>query len=465
MAFSLTIEQIAIPLAALIGLWLGWFLARLTYNKENKRLRASLDASEKEGERHVSENISLSKSLAVAEERIGMYEDLRRQTAEMFQNLSAGALKENNRAFLDLAETTFSRYLETARKDSEYREKSVHHLVEPLKNALGKYEEQIRAMERARENAYGGLTQQVQALGKHQQDLIRETGKLAGAMRVPQVRGRWGEMTLRRVAELAGMQSHCDFFEQQTAQDRDSLLRPDMIVRLPGSRFVVVDAKVPLSAYLDALNAESETDRRARMAAHAKQVQSHIQALSRKAYWRQFTPGPEFVVLFIPGENFFSAALEYLPGLIEDGAGKGVILATPTTTISLLKAVAYGWKQEAAGRHARTISKMGIELYGRLARLADHLNRLGRDLSKTTATYNQVVGTFDKRVFASARRFRDMGVVDTETQPAAFSVSPVDAVSRNSTVTDADAPQQTAAPARTGVSIKKIEEEKQSYEK
>ncbi len=352
----------------------------------------------------------LAQERTAAAEKVGLLEDLRRQCLDTFKALSASALRENNRAFIDLADSVLAKHLETARKDLDLKGQAVVELVSPIRESLTRFDHNIQSLERSREKAYGGLSEQVRSLIGTQQLLQRETGKLVKALQTPQVRGRWGEITLRRVAELSGMQRRCDFFEQQTAAGADGLMRPDMLVKLPGNRQLVVDAKVPLAAYLDSLEAENDPARQALLETHARQVQTHILKLSQKAYWTQFAPTPEFVVLFIPGENFFSAALSQNPTLIEEGARRGVILATPTTLISLLKTIAFGWRQETVSENARAISELGRELYERLNHVAGHLNRLGQDIDHCARSFNQAVGSLERRVFASARRFTDLGI-------------------------------------------------------
>ncbi len=283
-------------------------------------------------------------------------------------------------------------------------------IVQPLKDTLDRYDHHVQEMERSRQNAYGGLSEQIRSLIDTQAILHQETGNLAKALRVPHVRGRWGEMTLRRVAEISGMADHCDFVEQTSVNGEDGLLRPDMIVTLSGQRRIVIDAKVPLSAYLESLEAETDADRKRLLEAHARQVQAHIQKLAAKSYWAQFQPSPEFVILFIPGENFFSAALSHAPDLIEKGAGVGVILATPTTLISLLKTIAFGWRQEAGEANAREIHSMGCELYDRICIMAGHFHHLGKDIDRCVTTYNQLVGSYEKRVAPAGRRLTDIGV-------------------------------------------------------
>jgi DNA recombination protein RmuC len=344
-------------------------------------------------------------------EKIAMFDDMKTRMMDAFKSLSSRVLQENNQSFMDLAGQIFSKYMESARLDLEAREKAVKEAVRPVSEALEKYDQQIKAMENARHQAYGELSQQVVSLVQTQNELQRETGKLVNALRMPHVRGRWGEITLRRVVELSGMQNRCDFFEQQTAQAADSMARPDMIICLPGDRKIVVDSKVPITAYLDAVSAGTRDQADEMLERHAKHVQAHVNNLARKEYWTQFAPTPEFVVLFMPGENFFSAALTKNPELIEDAANKGVILATPTTLISLLKAVAYGWKQEAAAENAKAVAELGNELYNRLSSMADHINRLGHDLNKCVESYNRAVGALEHRVLPAARKFQDMGVV------------------------------------------------------
>jgi DNA recombination protein RmuC len=359
----------------------------------------------------------LTQERTAAAEKVGLLEDLRRQCLDTFKALSASALRENNRAFIDLADSVLAKHLETARKDLDLKGQAVVELVSPIRESLTRFDHNIQSLERSREKAYGGLSEQVRSLIGTQQLLQRETGKLVKALQTPQVRGRWGEITLRRVAELSGMQRRCDFFEQQTAAGADGLMRPDMLVKLPGNRQLVVDAKVPLAAYLDSLEAENDQARQALLETHARQVQTHILKLSQKAYWTQFAPTPEFVVLFIPGENFFSAALSQNPALIEEGARRGVILATPTTLISLLKTIAFGWRQETVSENARAISELGRELYERLNHVAGHLNRLGQDIDHCARSFNQAVGSLEHRVFASARRFTDLGIRLKDNRP------------------------------------------------
>ena len=343
-------------------------------------------------------------------EKIALLEDMKNRLTDTYQSLSAAALEKNNRSFLELAGMTFSKYMDSAKTDFEQRSDAVRNIVDPVREALNKYDQQIRAVEREREKAYGGLSEQVVSLLKSQTELQKETGKLVKAMRIPHVRGRWGEITLRRTAELSGMVNHCDFFEQPVSTSEGGPLRPDMMVCLPGERRIIVDAKVPIIAYLDALEAETDEIREKLLDDHAGHVMNHIRQLAQKNYWHQFDPSPEFVVMFIPGENFFSAALTQYPELIEFGVQRGVILATPTTLISLLKTVSFAWRRESAAENSRIIGNLGRELYERLNTMAKHVNKLGRDIDRCAQSYNQVLGSFERRVFSTARKFGELGI-------------------------------------------------------
>ncbi len=382
----------------------------MKYKTEIRLLTEALFQTEKDLKSLNEHFLQVSNANAAANEKILVLEDVRKSMTDSFRAISAGAIQENNRSFLDLARMTLSEYITAARTDFDSRSKAIGDVVKPVREALDRYDRQVTAMEREREKAYGGLYQQVETLAASQNLLQKETGRLATALRIPHVRGRWGEITLKRTAELSGMQNRCDFIEQPTAMDGDNQKRPDMIVRLPGNRLIIIDAKVPLSAYLDSLEAETESKQEALLEIHAKQVRAHIQNLSKKSYWAGFDPTPEFVVLFIPGENFFSAALSKIPELIEEGVQKKVILATPTTLISLLKTIAYSWNRETTAENAKAIGELGRELYERLYLMTDHLSRLGDDIEKCIGTYNQTVGSFNRRVLASARKFAELGI-------------------------------------------------------
>ena len=324
--------------------------------------------------------------------------------------LSNEVLFENSTRFMELADRYFSSYVKEARKDFDIKGNEIIKTVDPVRQILDKYETRLNLMEKEREKAYGSITEKLLEMGKTQNHLSVETGNLVKALRVPHVRGRWGEMTLKRVAELAGMSEYCDFEEQLTSGSGKGSIRPDMVITLPGHRKIIVDAKVPLMAYLDALEARDEKEKQERMKDHGRQVMMHISNLSSKNYFQEITPSPEFVVLFIPGENFFSAALTVYPDLIEKGMEKGVILATPTTLIALLKAVSYSWKQEKSHENAEEIRNLGAELFSRLCTMTDNINQLGKDIEKCVAGYNRTIGAMETRVMSAAGKLGNLKV-------------------------------------------------------
>lgn len=359
--------------------------------------------------RAVAETLVAETARHVEEQKVLLAQS-RQELAETFQALSGEALKQNNDAFLNLAKITFESLQIEAKGDLVQRQQAIDNIVQPLQDSLKRYDEQLRQLEQSRQAAYGGLDQHLKLLAESQQRLQQETGNLVNALRAPAVRGRWGEITLKRVAELSGMVAHCDFVEQESVTVDDGRLRPDMVVQLPGGRQVIVDAKTVLAGYLDAHEATTEERRLDGLRRHAAQVRSRMDELSLKAYWNQFDQAPEFVVLFLPGEQFLGAALEQDPQLIEDGFARGVVLATPTTLMALLRAVAYGWRQERLTAHADEAGRLGKDLYERMAVLAEHLNDVGQALGKSVSAYNKAVGSLETRILPAARRFKELGV-------------------------------------------------------
>jgi DNA recombination protein RmuC len=350
------------------------------------------------------------------EEKVKVLEEARAALEQTFKSLSADALRNNNQSFLDLARASLAEFQQAARGDLEKRQLAIDALVAPVRASLEKVDEKIGALEKSREQAYGEIRQQFAQMSSAHSELREETGNLVKALRQPHVRGRWGEIQLRRVVEMAGMMAHCDFVEQQSAESDEGRLRPDLIVRLPGNRQIVVDSKASIAAYMEAHEAQTDELRKAKIQLHAQQVRRHLDALARKSYWEQFQPSPEVVVMFIPGEAFYSAALEADPALLDYALSQRVIIASPATLMSVLSSASYGWRQEAIAENARAISELGQELHARLATMAEHLAKLGKGLATATGAYNDAVASFESRVLSSARKFKGLGATSQEAE-------------------------------------------------
>ena len=384
----------------------GWAIAQLTATRKSTRLTELL---KNEGRRVTELETRLDAERKSAAEKQILVERAESRLSDTFKALSADALKGASEQFLHLAKSTLASQTEEAKGEIEKRKIAIETLVKPVADSLGKFELRIGEIEKIREGAYSELKEQVRALGEGQLGLQKETASLVKALRQPTGRGQWGEMQLRRVVELAGMQEHCDFTLQTTATtDEGKRLRPDLIVKLPGGKTIVVDSKTPMDAYLNALEASDEIERERFLSQHAQQVRTHIKQLSSKRYTEQFDDTPEFTVLFLPSESFFSAALNSDPGLIEGGVDEGVILATPTTLIALLKAVAYGWRQESLALNAKEISSLGRSMHERLGKLAEHFSKLGNSLTSAVEHYNKAIGSYETRVMSTARKFEEL---------------------------------------------------------
>jgi DNA recombination protein RmuC len=398
-------EWVVCVLAGVLSLMMGMVIGRMSLGKALKALR-----NERDEARSRLADVETRRELEgqAAAERVAELKELRETFESTFKALSSDALQKNNQQFLDLARQVFGRLQEGAKGDLEKRQQAISELVAPIRKSLEQVDEKIQAVEKARTSAYAGLQEQVRSLLESQGKLQTETNNLVFALKTPSVRGRWGEMQLKRTVEFAGMIENVDFVQQESTESEGGRLRPDLIVRLPGGKNIVVDAKAPLDAYLQALESTEGDEAVRQLKRHARQIREHIKALGSKQYWRQFDPSPEFVVIFLPGEAFFSAALEQDPELIQYGTGENVLLATPTTLIALLKAAAYGWRQEAIADQAKEISALGRELYERLATQTEHFADVGKALKRAVDSYNKSLRSMESRVLVTARKFETL---------------------------------------------------------
>lgn len=371
-----------------IGLFVGWFVAAFLLSSKTK-----------------GEINRLKEDLIEEKRRSLLLEEMLKNSKEQFRGISFEVIKETNDSFMKLATTTFEKFFE--KNVNEYEKKNASEL-KPIKESLEKFNKEVQELEKSRLTAYVSLKEQLTSLIEANKELKTEAHSLASALRTPHIRGRWGEIQLKRIVELSGMVAHCDFVEQKSENTETGRIRPDLIVHLPGNRKIVVDAKAPLSAYLEAYETQNEELKRNKLKEHARQLRSHIITLSKRGYADEIQPAPEFVILFLPGDLFFSAAMEQDPTLIEAGIESHVVLATPTTLIALLKSVAYGWRQEGLNKNAEEIVDLGKELYKRLSDMAGHFAKVGKCLDASVEAYNKTLGTLESRLLVTARRFKDL---------------------------------------------------------
>ena len=405
----------------LLGFVFGFLLAHLRSQK--KIIRLSM------------QNSALTIKLATEEKMLQqanqLFETQKQQMSERFQALSSKILKQNSHDFLKLAKQNLSHYQQLAKHELDKKENSINGIIQPIRETMEKTQQQLREIEKERKEAYGSLSKHLENMAASQNQLNAETRKLVQAFRRPEVRGQWGEMTLKRLAELAGLVEHCDFYEQVTTEDDEGAqLRPDMIVRLPAGREIIIDCKTPLDAYLDAMEAQNDEEKQIALQRHLKHIKQRIRELASKAYWHQFKQSPDFVVLFIPGDQFLNAALDQDRSLIEETLKHKVIIATPTSFVALLRAVAFGWRQETLAKNAEEIKRLGEDMYSRMATFTEYLTKLGKSLDQSVVSYNKAVGSLNTRIMPNTRKFKELGIETkkeiTEPEPIEKATRPVE---------------------------------------
>ncbi|VAW74311.1 DNA recombination protein RmuC [hydrothermal vent metagenome] len=421
------ISWVALILSTLLAGLVGWLIAGARAQRTISALR----------EENIRMSAQRESERLATEEKLRAFEVARGQLEDSFKALAGDIMKSSSSEFLKLAETRFKALHEQSSNEFEKREKAVENLVKPIRETLDKTDQQIRKMEEERQKNFGALNQHLEFMKVAHDQLQSETRNLVKALKRPEVRGQWGELTLKRLVELAGMVEHCDFEQQHSIDTEDGKQRPDMVVRMPGGREIVVDAKAPMDAYLCAVEAEDDAQRAQELQRHARNVRARVRELASKAYWKNMSSSLDFVVLFIPGDQFLSAALELDASLLEDALTDRVVLATPSSLVALLRAIAYGWRQETLAENAEQIRTVGEELYERLSTFAGHLDKLGNTLGRSVEHYNKAVGSFDSRILPSAKRFNEMGIRGKKEMPEP---APVERLPRD--VRDSETPDE-----------------------